>query len=150
MTPELEIERYAGPLDGHGVLRLKGPLTMENLAPFKNAVLGEDAIPTMILDLTDVPYIDSAGLGSLMSAYVTRHKAGRRFVLAGVNKRVLKLFEITRVEPLFLIFNGHQFPVCSLSHAIAVHRQNRCDATMIDFPAPVSPVRILSPRSAIA
>jgi len=117
MTPELEIERYAGPLDGHGVLRLKGPLTMENLAPFKNAVLGEDAIPTMILDLTDVPYIDSAGLGSLMSAYVTRHKAGRRFVLAGVNKRVLKLFEITRVEPLFLIFSTLEEAVAALTGA---------------------------------
>ena len=71
MTPELEIERYEGPMDGHGVLRLKGPLTMENLSPFQNAILGEGATSTMILDLTDVPYIDSAGLGSLMRAYVT-------------------------------------------------------------------------------
>jgi anti-sigma B factor antagonist len=117
MTPELEIERYAGPLDGHGVIRLKGPLTMENLSPFQNAVLGEDATSTMILDLTDVPYIDSAGLGSLMRAYVTRSKAGRRFVLAGVNKRVQKLFEITRVEPLFLIFSTLEEAVAALTGA---------------------------------
>ncbi len=58
----------------------------------------------MILDLTDVPYLDSSGLGSLVSAYVTRQKAGQRVALSGVNDRVLKLFEITRVEPLFLIF----------------------------------------------
>ncbi len=37
-------------------------------------------------------------------------------------------------EPLFLIFNGHRFPICDLNHAILVHRQNRCDATLIDFP----------------
>ena len=39
-------------------------------------------------------------------------------------------------EPLFLIFNGHRFPVCDLNMAIDVHRQNRCDATLIDFPKP--------------
>jgi anti-sigma B factor antagonist len=104
MTPDLLIERYEGPIQGHGVLRLKGPLTMENLSPFQNAILGEDATSTMILDLTHVPYIDSAGLGSLVKTYVTRHKAGHRVVLAGVNPRILKLFEISRVEPLFLIF----------------------------------------------
>jgi anti-sigma B factor antagonist len=86
-----------------GVLRLRGPLTTENLSLFQNAMRREDK-GTMILDLTDVPYVDSAGLGSLVSAYVSHHKAGRRVVLSGVNKRVLKLFEITKIEPLFLIF----------------------------------------------
>jgi lipopolysaccharide/colanic/teichoic acid biosynthesis glycosyltransferase/NDP-sugar pyrophosphorylase family protein len=39
-------------------------------------------------------------------------------------------------EPLFLIFNGHRFPICDLNAVIDVHRQNRCDATLIDFPKP--------------
>jgi anti-sigma B factor antagonist len=76
---------------------------MENLPSFQNAVRREGT-PTIFLDLTDVPYMDSAGLGSLVSAYISRHKSGQRVVLSGVNDRVLKLFEITRVEPLFLIF----------------------------------------------
>ena len=37
-------------------------------------------------------------------------------------------------EPVYLIFNGDRFPICDLSDAILVHRQNRCDATLIDFP----------------
>jgi lipopolysaccharide/colanic/teichoic acid biosynthesis glycosyltransferase len=37
-------------------------------------------------------------------------------------------------EPLYLIFNGHCFPICDLNTAIEVHRNNRCDATLIDFP----------------
>lgn len=86
-----------------GVLRLRGPLTMENLPSFQNAVRRE-AAATIFLDLTEVPYVDSAGLGSLVSAYISGQKSGRRIVLAGVNERVLKLFEITRVEPLFLMF----------------------------------------------
>jgi anti-anti-sigma factor len=58
----------------------------------------------VILDLTEVPYIDSAGLGSLVSAYITCHKSGCQVVLAGINEQVLKLFEITRTESLFLMF----------------------------------------------
>ena len=94
---------YAPGAEGQGVLKVKGPLIAENLSLFMNAVRGEQS-PTIILDLSQVPYVDSAGLGSLVSSYVSHHKAGRRFVLTGVNNRVLQLFQITRVEPLFLIF----------------------------------------------
>jgi anti-sigma B factor antagonist len=94
----LEIER----LD-RGVLSLRGPLTMENVTPFLNAVRRENA-PTMILDLSGVPYLDSSGLGSLVSACTSFTKAGRRVALTGVRKRVLKVFEITKVEQVFLMF----------------------------------------------
>jgi len=101
LSEQLTIERLAG--QGQGVLRLKGPLTMQNLSPFQNAMRAEDAL-TMILDLTGVPYIDSAGLGTLVSTFVSRHKAGRRVALVGVNKRVSKVFEVTHVDSLFLQF----------------------------------------------
>jgi|SRR5580698_11219348 anti-sigma B factor antagonist len=97
-TEPLEIER----LD-RGVLSFRGPLTMENVTPFMNAVRRESA-PTMILDLTGVPYVDSSGLGSLVSAYTSCTKSGRRVALTGVNRRVMKVFEITKVEPVFLMF----------------------------------------------
>jgi len=94
----LEVER----LD-RGVLSFRGPLTMENVSPFMNAVRREDA-PTMILDFTGVPYLDSSGLGSLVSACTSCVKAGRRVALTGVNARVRRVFEITKVEPLLLMF----------------------------------------------
>jgi anti-sigma B factor antagonist len=94
----LEVER----LD-RGVLCLHGPLTMENVTPFLNAVRRETA-PTMILDFSGVPYLDSSGLGSLVSACTSCAKAGRRIALTGVNKRVLKVFEITKVENILLMF----------------------------------------------
>jgi anti-sigma B factor antagonist len=99
MTSEpLEIDR----LD-RGVLSLRGPLTMENVPPFLNAVRRENAA-TVILDFSGVPYLDSSGLGSLVSAYTSCQKSGRRVALTGVNKRVMKVFEITKVEPVFLMF----------------------------------------------
>jgi len=76
---------------------------MENASHFMNAVRRESA-PTMILDLTGVPYLDSSGLGSLVSACTSCAKSGRRIALTGVNRRVLKVFEITKVEQIFLMF----------------------------------------------
>ncbi|HUO13601.1 MAG TPA: STAS domain-containing protein [Verrucomicrobiae bacterium] len=86
-----------------GVLSLQGPLTMENVPPFLNAVRRENA-PTVILDFSGVPFLDSSGLGSLVSACTSCMKAGRRVALTGVNQRVRKVFEITKVEQVFLMF----------------------------------------------
>jgi len=77
---------------------------MENVPPFLNAVRRENA-PTVILDFAGVPYLDSSGLGSLVTAYTSCQKAGRRVALTGVNQRVMKVFEITKVEPIFLMFS---------------------------------------------
>ena len=102
MVESLVVERLAD--IGRGVLSLRGPLTTENLQPFQNAIRREDDVPTVILDLSEVPYIDSSGLGSLVSAQVSRQKAGHKVVLSGVNERVMRLLEITKVESLFLVF----------------------------------------------
>ena len=87
------------------MLCLRGPLVKENVYSFQNAVRREEAADTMILDLTDVPYMDSSGLGCLVNAYFSRQKAGRRVALTGVNDRVFKLFQITKLETQFLIFS---------------------------------------------
>jgi len=52
----------------------------------------------MILDLSDVPYIDSVGLGSLVAACVSHQKTGRCLVLTGLKPRVRKIMEITKVN----------------------------------------------------
>src|ERR1700757_4412763 len=98
-----EVERPFRDMGGKGVLLLKGPLVNENLPDFQNAIRREN-VPTIILDFTGVPYIDSAGLGSLVSAYVSRHKSGQRTVLTGMNPRIVSLLEITRMAQLFPIF----------------------------------------------
>jgi anti-sigma B factor antagonist len=116
MVEGLEVERYAGDAAGQGVLCLKGPLTAENLTLFQNAIRRENS-STVVLDFSDVPYVDSAGLGSLVSAYITGHKAGRRMALSGVNHRVLKLLEITKTESLFLIFPTVEIAMETLTHA---------------------------------
>ncbi len=99
------------------MLCLRGPLTMENVLPFQNAIRREEQQESVILDLSEVPYIDSSGLGSLVSAYISRQKAGRRVALSGVNERVFRLFEVTKTESLFLMFATLDDAVAALSGA---------------------------------
>jgi anti-sigma B factor antagonist len=96
------------------VLELKGPLTAANAAVFQNAMRREEPAETVILDFTEVPYIDSSGLGTLLTAYVTRQKSGRRMVLSGINPRVQKLFDVTRTGALFLIFSTPEEAIAAL------------------------------------
>ena len=116
MSEPLEIERVEG-FPAQEVLSLRGPLTANNGATFQNAMRREDPADTVILDLSDVPYIDSAGLGLLVTAYVTRQKSGRKMVLSGINSRVQRLFDITRVASLFLIFSSPEEAIAALRGA---------------------------------
>ncbi len=107
MDESLVVEKFHGSLDTQRVFRLSGPLTLDTISPLQNALRIETA-NSVFLDLTDVPYVDSAGLGSLVAACVSCNKAGRQFVPSGVQPRVQRAFHITGVERLFLMFDNIQ------------------------------------------
>jgi anti-sigma B factor antagonist len=58
------------------------------------------------MDFSGVPYVDSAGIGALVGAYVTRQKNGRSLSLVGVSERIHNTFKITRVEEFFRFFDS--------------------------------------------
>jgi anti-sigma B factor antagonist len=99
----LHIEDLPGSREGIRVLRLSGPLTLLNLFSFQSKVRA-DSSRALILDFTDVPLADSAGIGALVGAYVTRQRDGRSLGLVGVNQRIHQALEITRVENFFRFF----------------------------------------------
>jgi len=85
------------------VLRLSGPLTLANVFGFQSKVRADNS-PALILDFTAVPLADSAGIGALVGAYVSRQKDGRVLALVGVNQRIHQAMEVTRVESFFRYF----------------------------------------------
>jgi anti-sigma B factor antagonist len=99
----LHIEDLSGSREGIRVLRLSGPLTLPNLFGFQSKVRA-DGSRGLILDFTEVPLADSAGIGALVGAYVTRQKDGRSLGLVGVNQRIHHALESTRVDNFFRFF----------------------------------------------
>ncbi len=96
----LVIEDLPGPKEGQRLLRLNGPLTMSTLFDFQSRVR-TDTSRVLMLDFSNVPYVDSAGIGALVGAYVTHQKDGRSLYLIGVNERVQNALKVTHVEKFF-------------------------------------------------
>lgn len=100
---ELTFGSANGATDATVVVTLDGPLTLGNMFSFQNEFRALKP-PCLILDMTGVPYMDSAGLGVLMNYYVSAQGAHRKFLLAGVNERVHALLEMTKVDQVLKLY----------------------------------------------
>ena len=85
--------------NGTHTIKLVGPLTIGTLFEFQSVVRTSEG--SMVIDFTQVPYIDSAGVGALVGAHVRHNKGGHTLTLAGVNDRVRNILKGTRVEQFF-------------------------------------------------
>jgi anti-anti-sigma factor len=99
----MQVVAAEGSREGTRVLTLKGPLTLQTLFQFQNAVRAETA-PVVIIDFTEVPFVDSAGLGALVGAHVTAQKNKRAIYFTGFNPKVKALIEMTHIGQFFRTF----------------------------------------------
>lgn len=63
--------------------------------------IAESGQKKILLNLADVDYIDSAGIGELVSAFTTVRNAGGELKLLNLTKRVVDLLQITRLYTVF-------------------------------------------------
>jgi anti-sigma B factor antagonist len=68
----------------------------------------------LILDLSDVEFIDSSGLGALVATLKTLGGQGD-LVICGVQKPLLVLFELTRLDRVFRLYNDSKEAIEALS-----------------------------------
>jgi anti-sigma B factor antagonist len=67
----------------------------------------------ILLNLSDVSYIDSSGIGELVSAYTTVTNQGGTLKLLGLTKRVKDLLQITKLYTVFEVFESEPIAVRS-------------------------------------
>ena len=95
---EIQVEEEGG--GKSTIFRLHGPLLLGNFFRLQ-AMVRNDQAGLLIVDLTDVPYIDSAGIGCLVGAHVSRDNVGRRLVVVGASERLINSLKATKVDQLF-------------------------------------------------
>lgn len=100
---EIQIERSPGSLADVSILTLKGPLTMSTLFDFQTA-LREPGLKSTIIDFSGVPYIDSAGLGVVLSHWAHTQRIGVKFAVVAMSEKVRVLLAMTKVDTLLPIF----------------------------------------------
>ncbi len=93
---------------GVTVLDLAGRITLgEGSSTMRDALKdvlakGEKKI---LLNLSEVSYIDSSGIGELVSAFTTVTNQGGQLKLNGLNRRVKDLLQITKLYTVFEVFD---------------------------------------------
>ncbi len=89
------------------VMRLEGRLDAAS-ASLQNRYLAEclrTSEGTVILNLADVEFIDSTGLGQLVSFQQMLEKRDRRLVICEATEQARLLFELTRLNQIFDLFD---------------------------------------------
>jgi anti-sigma B factor antagonist len=102
--------------EGVVILDLKGRLTAgEETAVLREKLRAEAAAgrKNVILNLAEVDYIDSTGLGTLVICYTSLQKAGGALKLLNLNRRNIELLVLTKLSTVFELFNDEQDAVNS-------------------------------------
>jgi anti-sigma B factor antagonist len=100
----LTITIAQGAHEDERIFQLEGPITLATLFGFRDAVRGEKTAKTVILDFSQVPYVDSAGVGCIVNAHVSCCNSGRRLLLVAVRDRIRTLMKTTRMDEVLAIY----------------------------------------------
>lgn len=98
------------------VLRLTGRLVLEDADTTFGEVIDrllQRGRTKLVLDLGGVTYIDSAGLGLLVSRYVRARRRGGDLRLLGLTPRTARLMQITKLAGVFATFDSEPAAVHS-------------------------------------
>jgi anti-sigma B factor antagonist len=99
---QLDLQRLPGSDANRLVARLNGKLGLETVHNFIQTLRPEPAAH-LILDMSGVSFLDSAGVGALVQLFVHRRNAGKTFALAGLTKQgnaVIQVAGLTKLLPI--------------------------------------------------
>lgn len=110
---QLDIE--AREREGVAILDLNGKLAVGGASVLREKVNAQmaEGHTKIILNLKDVDYIDSTGLGMMVICFTSLQKAGGMMKLEHLNRRNIELLLLTKLSTVFQIFGDEQDAVNS-------------------------------------
>jgi len=98
----MDLEKLSVSNEKRMVTRVNGKLTLETVHQFLQTMRAEPA-QQLLLDMSGVPFVDSAGVGALVQIYVHRRNAGKSFAIAALTKQgnaVMQVAGLTKLLPI--------------------------------------------------
>lgn len=105
MGTQLRVKSLPSDRQDQCVLQAEGRLTIET-APQLQTAMRESNCRGVIIDMSQVSYVDSIGLGALVRAHVSMQNAGGRLALVGVPDRVKLLLGLLGLDPVLLVYES--------------------------------------------
>ena len=101
--------------EGVTILSLKGRITTGESSSFRDRIaeLVASGRTKLVLDLAEIDYIDSTGLGGLVICFTQAQRAGGSLKLLKVNRRNVELLALTRLHTVFEVYVEEQDAVNS-------------------------------------
>jgi anti-anti-sigma factor len=101
--PPLQIESVEGSREGVHILKVHGPLVISNFFEFQS-MARENKSPLLIIDLAEVPYMDSAALGAILGVHVSSGNRGTKYAVINVAPRIETMFTVSGVRDTLVVF----------------------------------------------
>ena len=86
------------------IVSVKGSVLSENVYEFKEKLSTYLSTKKMVLDLKELEFISSAGVGVLLSFVNEMMKNGNDIVFAEIRQAVMKVFKVVGLDAVFMIY----------------------------------------------
>lgn len=92
------------------IIEPKGILDGTKTADFQRQIEQsvESGVHTILIDFTNVTFMDSSGLGALVKAFKTLQAADVQLFLCSINEQIRMLFELTTMDKFFTVLSDRE------------------------------------------
>jgi anti-sigma B factor antagonist len=98
-----------GDIGSHKVVRVNGDVDLYNVGDLKRSVfelIDEGEVQSLIIDMANVNYIDSSGVGALVAAQKKMKTSGGKFGLMSLTEDVLNILKLATLDQFFKIYES--------------------------------------------
>jgi anti-sigma B factor antagonist len=96
---QLDLEKLSSSDESNLVTRLNGKLSLETVHNFIQTLRPEPAAH-LVLDMSGVSFLDSAGVGALVSLFVHRRNLGKTFAITGLTRQGMAVLQVAGLVKL--------------------------------------------------
>jgi anti-sigma B factor antagonist len=100
---KLELEKQTSSDDSFVIIKAAGKLSLETVNEFVTKMRAETA-SSLVLDLSSVSFLDSAGVGALVSLFVSRRNQGKLFALAALSPQSTAVVTVAGLQNLLPVY----------------------------------------------
>jgi anti-anti-sigma factor len=102
---QLNIDRESAANDDLVVTRLHGKLSLETVHDFI-ATVRPDPATRLVLDMSGLSFLDSAGVGALVSLFVSRRNHGKTLALAALTQQGTAVMQVSGLLKLLPVYSS--------------------------------------------
>jgi anti-sigma B factor antagonist len=99
---------------------LKG--TLESVLKKRIDELVQEGCMQIVVDLKQVPYVDSSDIGRLIRSHLSVRRAGGRVRLCNLSQRVMAALKLTRLDTVLDIYPTEEDALAGIRHGRAAER----------------------------